>query len=470
MYPPGVSRVLVVSNDLVQPRMAGPGIRNYELALQLARAGHRVTLAAPAVPQVDTAPFAVAGHDEAELRRLAAEHDVVVSQGWVLQTFPFLRRGAATLVVDLYDPFPLETLVSMRDAPDAQRRQVHDNQIEVLVEQLRDGDFFLCASERQRDYWLGALTALGRVNTDTYDADPTLRSLIDLVPFGVPEEPPVHRARVMRGVIPGIEAGDLVVLWGGGLYNWFDPLTLLRGVALAVEEVPGLRLVFHAARHPNPSVGVMAIVESARRLAGELGLTGRHVFFNETWVPYEERADWLLEADVGVSTHRLHVEARLAFRTRMLDYLWAGLPILCTAGDALADDVEALGLGVTVPPDDPAAVAAGLRTLAGADHRAQVSRRVAEHARSLTWSRAAAPLLALCAEPTHAPDRRGPRAPEGAAGPAPAAVAPPSRGVRQLLHRAAEELAGGGVPAVAGGGVRWLRRRWERIAGRAGTA
>ncbi|HEY2705795.1 MAG TPA: glycosyltransferase family 1 protein, partial [Candidatus Dormibacteraeota bacterium] len=248
-----MSRVLVVSNDLVQPRMAGPGIRNLELARQLAGAGHEVTLSAPGVPVVDDPRLAVCGHDEAGLRRLAATHDVILSQGWVLQTFPFLRGGPAALVVDLYDPFPLETLVAMADAPQAERTALQDSQIEVLVEQIRDGDHFLCASERQRDYWLGALTALGRINPHTYDADPTLRRLLDVVPFGIPEERPRHRAAAMRGVIPGIGADDVVVLWGGGLYNWFDPLTLVRGVALAAEEVPSLRLVLHAARHPNPS-------------------------------------------------------------------------------------------------------------------------------------------------------------------------------------------------------------------------
>lgn len=465
-----MARVLVVSNDLVQPRMAGPGIRNLELAVQLARAGNRVTLAAPGTPQVDIQLLEVTTHEEGSLRRLAAEHDVLVSQGWVLQTFPFLRRGPAALVVDLYDPFPLETLVSMRDHPSEQRFAVHDNQIEVLVEQLRDGDFFLCASERQRDYWLGALTALGRINTQTYDADPTLRSLLDVVPFGIPEDPPVHRSPAMRGVIPGIGADDYVVLWGGGLYNWFDPLTLVRGAARAAADVPNLRLVFHAARHPNPSVGVMSIVEATRRLSDDLGLTGRHVFFNETWVAYEERSDWLLEADVGVSTHHLHIESRLAFRTRVLDYLWAGLPILCTGGDALADTVEAAGIGIAVPPDDPEAIAGALRTLADPRRRGEISARVRDHAASLTWARTAAPLVAFCAAPRWAPDRPvSSPAVVPATEPSPQPAAAPPAELGRLLRRVGAEYSAGGPRAVAGGGVRWVRRGWARIAGRDGT-
>ena len=37
------------------------------------------------------------------------------------------------------------------------------------------GDFFLCARDKQRDFWLGQLAAVGRVNPVTYDADETLR-------------------------------------------------------------------------------------------------------------------------------------------------------------------------------------------------------------------------------------------------------------------------------------------------------
>ena len=62
--------------------------------------------------------------------------------------------------------------------------------IDVLNAQAVLGDTFLCASGRQRDMWLGHLAACGRINPVTYDADPTLRSLLRVVPFGVADEPP----------------------------------------------------------------------------------------------------------------------------------------------------------------------------------------------------------------------------------------------------------------------------------------
>ena len=70
--------------------------------------------------------------------------------------------------------------------------------LNVQNTQLALGDFFLCASERQRDFWIGALHTAGRINPQTYAADPTLRSLIDVVPFGLPDEPPPEHSRPSR--------------------------------------------------------------------------------------------------------------------------------------------------------------------------------------------------------------------------------------------------------------------------------
>ena len=78
----------------------------------------------------------------------------------------------------------------------------------------------------------------------------------------------------------------------------------------------------------------MQMAHDALELAGSLGVLGKHVFFNENWVAHEDRANYFLDADVGVSTHLEHLETSFSFRTRLLDYIWAGLPIINSSGDA----------------------------------------------------------------------------------------------------------------------------------------
>jgi glycosyltransferase involved in cell wall biosynthesis len=273
------------------------------------------------------------------------------------------------------------------------------------------GDFFLCASEEQRHLWLGHLAALGRVNPLTYERDQTLRSLIDVCPFGLDSEPPRRTRPAIKGVVPGIGPDDKVILWAGGVYNWFDPLTLIRAVGQLKDTHPDVRLFFLGMKHPNPDVPDMAIAWQTRQLADELALTGKHVFFNEGWVAYGDRQNYLLDADLGVSTHFDHVETTFSFRTRILDYLWAGLPVVSTGGDSFGSLISAEGLGTTVDERDVDGWAAALAALlydpaVNALARTNVS-RVRER---FTWPRALAPLVAFCADPRRAPDAVADRA------------------------------------------------------------
>ena len=96
------------------------------------------------------------------------------------------------------------------------------------------------------------------------------------------------------------------------------PRTVIRGVAELGRERDDVRLVFMGTTHPNPTIAQRARASEAMSCAGELGVLDRVVFFNEGWVPYDQRGAYLLEADVGVSAHRETVESRLAFRTRIL--------------------------------------------------------------------------------------------------------------------------------------------------------
>ena len=60
--------------------------------------------------------------------------------------------------------------------------RVAQNAIDVtthaLNEQLRRADFLLCASDKQRDFWLGQLAGQGRINPAVYDEDANLDNLL----------------------------------------------------------------------------------------------------------------------------------------------------------------------------------------------------------------------------------------------------------------------------------------------------
>ncbi len=406
--------VVLVTTEPLGATLAGPAIRAVELARVLA-AEHEVLVATTSSCDAGTAPSDVrcVAVDSAALVALASTSDVLVLAGDVLARHRELASGRAALVVDLYDPFHLEQLEQSRDLANDRRRAVVAGAVDALNAQAILGDTFLCASPRQRDLWLGHLAACGRVNPATYDDDPGLRRLLRMVPFGVSADPPRPGEPVLRGVVEGIRPDDDVVMWGGGIYNWFDPQTLIRAVDLARRQRPNLRLVFMGAVHPNPEVATMRAAVAARELSAELGLTGVHVFFSDSfasgWVPYEERGRYLAEATLAVSTHHDHIETEFSFRTRMLDYFWAGLPVVTTKGDALADVVAAAGAGVTVEPGDVDGLAQALVSLLGdASALAAAGAASAELAQRYRWPVVAEPLLEFCRAPYRAPDLADP--------------------------------------------------------------
>jgi len=438
-------RIVVATVDTLGERMAGPAIRAWQMAKALARE-HDVELFSIVAADRPGEGFRASTGPAAELRKLVEWCDVFVFQGWVIAGRSFIPDSDRVLVADVYDPMHLEQLEQGKEAGDRGRRLAIEGATSALNEQLLRGDYFLCASDKQRDLWLGHLASLGRVNARTYDDDPSMRRLIDVVPFGVDDAPPRRTGPGAKGVIPGIAADDHLLLWGGGIYNWFDPLSLVRAMDRLRSKHQRVRLLFMGGRHPNPDTPQMSMAVEARCLASDLGLLDTHVFFNDGWVPYDERQNFLLDADVAVSMHLDHVETAFSFRSRVLDYLWASLPVVTTAGDAMSALVADRGAGLTVPPQDPAAIESALdRLLSDAQFAASCRAASGEVAAELRWSLVLQPLLEFCRQPRRAPDLLDPQIGPGLAAARRKAGPPPARGLRHDLAVARLHLQEGGL-------------------------
>jgi GT2 family glycosyltransferase/glycosyltransferase involved in cell wall biosynthesis len=440
-------KIVVTTQETLSARMAGPAIRAWAMADALA-AEHDVELVTTGTCTITNPRFTIRSVGLADMRGLERWCDIFIFQGLILSTFRWLIDSDKVLIADIYNPFHLEQLEQAKDLGAEGRARTVSDCTTALNDQLTRGDFFLCASEKQRDFWLGQLSAVGRINPKNYDADETMGALIAVAPFGVPDQPPVHTRQVLKGVVPGIGADDKVILWGGGIYNWFDPITLLHAVDRLRQRRPDVRLFFLGLKHPNPDVPEMRMAVATRALSDSLGLTDKHVFFNEGWVEYDDRQNYLLEADIGVSTHLDHVETAFSFRTRILDYLWTSLPIVATGGDTFADLIESKGLGITVPPGDVEALEEALfRLLDDEAFNAECRARLGEVMPNHAWSRVLAPLVEFCRAPRRAADLAAPVGYENMAELATAVSRRPS--LRDDVALAREYFRAGGPVEVA---------------------
>jgi glycosyltransferase involved in cell wall biosynthesis len=373
----------------------GVAIRTIELARVLSAhaevtlAGVAPSLGAPGGPIV-VSYERFGDPRRGDLASLVERADAIVAQPPWPQLGAFLKRASARLIYDVYDPEPFEVAETLRGERSAKRRLVGALTTDRVMQGLADADHLMCASEKQRDLWLGAMLAERLLAPGAYDDDPSLRSLIDCVPFGLPSEPPLARGPGVRARFPQIAAEDEVILWNGGIWAWLDANSAIRAIDLLRRTRPRARLVFMGASSAM-AAGRRAERE-ARELAGALGLLDESVFFNDEWVPYDRRADWLMEADCVLSAQADHLETRFAFRTRLLDAIWAGLPIVCTGGDDLAELVEREGLGTVAPGAGPDTLAAGLEQVLSAG-RASFAPRIAAVAPRFAWAAVAAPLV-----------------------------------------------------------------------------
>nr|WP_255633399.1 glycosyltransferase [Demequina sp. TTPB684] len=399
---------MIITGSSLGERLAGPAIRARAMARVLAHDGHEVTLATTASLDADASEdafrsVALRPGDNTGFVALERTVDLIVFQGHAMEQFRSLASTDRVVVVDAYDPMHLEMLEQGREEPRATWDLMVRSRVALLNHQLVRADMVLCASARQRSFYLGQLAALGRISPTTYENDPALERLIAIAPFGLEAEPPVVTRPAVRGVVPGIGDETRIVIWGGGVYSWFDPLLLIRAVHALAQRRPQTALVFLGTRHPGQQP--MGVVKEAIDLAEELGTLGNSVIFNEDWVPYDERGSFLREANAGVSTHHAHVETEFSFRTRILDYLWAGLPMVVTEGDTFADLVRDERLGVAVPAGDLDALVDALETvLYDADFADAARARVAEVRERYLWETTLEPLRRIAREPRLAAD------------------------------------------------------------------
>jgi hypothetical protein len=283
-----MTRIALVSSEPIRPRMAGIGIRYAELARRLpavvaGTGGGRVetVLVTPGDPEEARRALAGDGaQPPIEVRRFArgrlaevlAGCDAAVAQGQLANDL-LLELPELPAAIDLYDPWLVENLHYSESLGHDPYRNDHA----TWVLQLSRGDFFLCSSEDQRLYYLGFLTALGRVNPERLAADPDLAGLIAAVPFGVPApaELPPHRPLLDRR-----QPGERRLLFGG-LYDWYDPFTLLDALALLPAEPPWTLLLV---ANPNPGSTPQRLLAEVEARCRRLGWWGSRVRLVD-WVP-----------------------------------------------------------------------------------------------------------------------------------------------------------------------------------------
>ncbi len=396
--------------------MSSPGIRARHIAEVLAEElpDAQITLGIPgsgrashetAVEGDDAAlPYTIAKFTLKSLPGLLWSNDVLIANDFpplAMLAFPWKK-----FVLDYYTIYFIEWLENSRDALGESKRKRAawmSGARRRIGAELLYGDLIVCANDRQKDYYVGASIGLGLIDPAAYDVDPSMRHLIAPAPHGVRGDPLLKAGGpVLKGVYSGIRTTDKLILWNGGILQWYDPLTLLRALARIREHRDDVKLVFVGGAYPGlGAMGLGKRFQETVDLAKELGLYNNTVFFDLTWVPYDKIKDYMLEADLSVCTYFDNLETHFSLRTRFVDVFWGELPLICTEGDVFADMVRDRQLGIAVPQEDVGAVADAIEKLL--DDRAfydQCKANIRENNKRMTWNVSLQPIVDFCRNPT----------------------------------------------------------------------
>jgi len=237
-------------------------------------------------------------------------------------------RPDQQLVLDCYVPIYVE--VSARDSARVEEEyRAFETDVRNWDHVLRRGDLFLCANEPQKDFYRGVLAAVGRINPITYSDN-----LILIVPYGVYRDEPKANERPISKLI-GDKQEFLKIMWFGGIYPWFDIRNLADAVKEVNKSIPAKLIVVGAKNPFNKHPDFIARYDEFIDYVSTKEM--KEYVVVKDWINFNDRADWYLDADIVVVFNKEGEENKLAWRTRVVDFMWADLPILTNGGDPLGE-------------------------------------------------------------------------------------------------------------------------------------
>jgi glycosyltransferase involved in cell wall biosynthesis len=366
-------RVIVVSADVLPyPGLptTGAGLRAWGLGLGLRARGHDVSFA---VPFQVLEKFQPLRHPDLivmeDVNAVVRDYrpDVLVFQHWV--HVPALETEGAAVVIDFHGPLLLETLY--RDGAGVQEY------IQVKLRALKKADFFTCAGEFQRNYFYAWLIMAG------FDLR---RMPIEVIPFSMSPDIPTHE----------YPTDEVEFVYGGVFLPWQDPSVGLRALIETMDTLKRGHLTFYGGAHPWIHLAANPLFDVVKRLLE----TSPRCAISPT-IPRDQLVERYRKASVAWDVMAHNAERGMAFTSRTVEYLWAGLPVVYNNYAELARYIERYEAGWTVDPTDPTAIKAVVREIL--THPAEVARRGANAQRlvreALNWETTIAPLDRFVRDP-----------------------------------------------------------------------
>lgn len=267
-----------------------------------------------------------------------------------------------------------------------------------MKEVLRKGDIYSTCGNPQSYALVGELAITGRLTRQTFGYEFTRVVL--------PGSPPTGLASGQISMdwpeSSQIKADDFSVLWCGGYNTWTDVETLFRGLEWAVERDSTIQFV---------SLGASTYDSADNSYSKFLNMIKasphNQQYHMLGWQPWEEIGRYYGLCKVGLSIDALHYETLLGTRTRLVEMIAAGLPVITSVGTELSYLLQGYGAALTFEIGDWQALGEEILVLAKSPHKhGDMAQQALNCARDrFSFSKTTIPILEWVENPQRAPDR-----------------------------------------------------------------
>ncbi len=352
-------KIWILTRERFGDLLLGPALRIQRLGLAFVAKGHQVTLLA--------APGSIdpgwSGVEFGELRpgftrRMGENDKVIVGELVPVRAMFELLASRIPFHWDVYGLSLPETLSFAKIWPGARSRADSRRKDLRYVMMARAADKIWISHSHQGTFLAALMARTGRT-ADLADAFELPSKFIE-APMGC-------RTDVLQpgSGNPYQEQGITgpVFLWGGGVWEWFDTETVVRAFQILAQRSANPSLFFLSGRN-EANADYDAPLARVLASAKEKGLLGKNIFFNSHRVRPDGLGPWLQHCTGGVMGNFPTLETRMCWRTRYLDLLWAGRPLVVSGTDPLAEKMEQENAAIVVPFGDAHALADAIERVA----------------------------------------------------------------------------------------------------------
>jgi len=185
------------------------------------------------------------------------------------------------------------------------------------------------------------------------------------------------------------------------MWPWLVLRCLVEAFALADARGSTAALFFLSGKDHTGIEANRRLVQTIRELASGLGVSGRSIFFNERDAGPSDLPGYVEFCHAGAMANAASLESSLAWRTRYLDLMAAGRPLVLAGDDPLGSMMSRANAALVSPSGNPQALADSICRLAQDDAlTSRMGGASRELGLSLGWERTLEPFRNLLASPS----------------------------------------------------------------------